>query len=523
MAEGATKGAGNFEIVVDPGALTCRVRVFPGGGGEGPPPPLSLEELARALSARGITWGIDWDAVRQAAAATGEEEVVVARGKPPSPGEDARVEVLFPEEERIEVLPEGSEAVDFRERFRLVTVSPGAVLARLHPACPGTPGTDVYGRPVPPPRVRELKLLAGRGVELAEGGLEAVAAAGGRPVAVRRRGMVRVDVLPSLTHLGDVDMASGNIVFDGDAHILGDVREGMRVSVGGRLTVAGSVDRAVVSAAASSRLGNAIGSSVVVGGEKAAARALLPIAEKLHQKLSDLSLALSQLEKAHAAIGQGELFSRSIGAALRLLLEGRFSAIPALVGEFRDAAARVASALKGSRLEAKLAALADGLERALVTMPMQVAGKGELDRLVGLLGDLIADLLASQGSRADLEVAYAIHSRLIASGAVKVSGAGCYNSTVQAGGEVHVSGVFRGGEIQAGGDVYVGELGSPAGSPTLVRTVPKSSVTLGLAWENAEVWLGPKRYRFSVSERQVKLYLNREGIVDKVTRPGPRR
>lgn len=49
MAEGATKGAGNFEIVVDPGALTCRVWIFPGGGGECLAPP--LKELA-ALSAR---------------------------------------------------------------------------------------------------------------------------------------------------------------------------------------------------------------------------------------------------------------------------------------------------------------------------------------------------------------------------------------------------------------------------------------------------------------------------------------
>lgn len=515
MAPGTGKRAGGFEIVVDADALICRIQVSPGAdAGEEHERPVSLEEIGRELATRGITQGIDWNAVSQAAAAAGEGEVVVARGVPPTAGKDGWVEVLFPEEERLEVLPEGSEPVDFRERFQLVTVSPGAVLARLHPPSPGTPGTDVYGRPVPPRRVREVKLLAGRGVELAKGGLEVVAAVGGRPVAVHRRGAVRVDVLPSVTLPGDVDMASGNIVFDGDAYIAGGVREGMRVSVGGRLTVVGSVDRATVSVAAGCRLGHVIGSSVVVGGEKAAARVLLPLAEKLHQKLSDLSLALTQLEKAHAATGQGGLFTRGTGAAaLRLLLEGRFSELPALVGEFRDAAAGITPALKGGRLEARLGPLVESLERALVTMPLQVAGKEELDHLADLLAELVAGLWASRGSQADLEVAYAIHSRLIASGVVKVLGTGCYNSTIQAGREVRVRGLFRGGQIQAGGNVYVGELGSPAGSKTLVSTIPGATVTLGLAWENAEVRLGSRTYRFQGQEKAVKLRLSGDEVV----------
>ena len=81
-------------VVVDEAGMTCRLYLSPGfyplqGGGGG------LREL---LDREGVVFGVDHEALDRAwARATAGEAVcaVVARGVPPGPGEDGRVEFFF--------------------------------------------------------------------------------------------------------------------------------------------------------------------------------------------------------------------------------------------------------------------------------------------------------------------------------------------------------------------------------------------------------------------------------------------
>lgn len=92
-----------------------------------------------------------------------------------------------------------------------------------------------------------------------------------------------------------------------------------------------------------------------------------------------------------------------------------------------------------------------------------------------------------------------------------MAGSGCYNTRIRAGGEVVVSRSCRGGEVEAKGNVRIGELGSRAGVQTMVKVPAKAAVTLGLVWENTRVQVGDRTRHREEQERNVRLYLDREG------------
>ncbi|MDN5347892.1 MAG: uncharacterized protein PWP65_1456 [Clostridia bacterium] len=218
--------------------------------------PFTLEELLHELRRlKIILRGIDWEALNRILLNPEEGEIVLVQGTPPQPSKDGWVEFLFNPAEKVKVeLPEEGN-VDLRQRFIFTSVQPGAVLARKHPAQPGKPGVDIMGNVVLPPPPKDVLLEAGEGTTLLKDGQEVVANRPGRPVAIRGQGKVRVKIVNTLNHVGDVDSSSGHISFAGDVFISGSVLEGMRVEAGENVAIAGMVSEAIIKAQKSVSLG----------------------------------------------------------------------------------------------------------------------------------------------------------------------------------------------------------------------------------------------------------------------------
>lgn len=206
-----------------------------------------------ALSAKGVAFGIDEDAVAKAIAAPGTT-VEVARGQLPKAGVDGRLETLIHTDETHRPQEDAKGHVDFRERGTVRWVEAGAPLMRRHPPQPGVPGRTVAGTDVPVATPKDAK-LPGRseGVGVAPGDPDLlVAETAGHPV-IRRDG-IRVE--PTLM-LDRVDLSSGNIDFVGTVEVKGDVQSGMKIKASGDVIIHGVLESAEVEA------GNDV---VVLGG-----------------------------------------------------------------------------------------------------------------------------------------------------------------------------------------------------------------------------------------------------------------
>ncbi|QJA06073.1 DUF342 domain-containing protein [Thermosulfurimonas marina] len=191
------------------------------------------EELKRQMEDLGITGILERPEVRE------DGRVIVARGTPPVPGEDARLELLVD-------LSHGPREVDkhrvnFREMNLVVSVRAGTPVVKKIPPRPGQPGHNIWGEIISPPPVKDVDLIPGEGFRLDQENQVLIAERSG--CVVEKQG--RLSIEPTYTLEGDVDWESGNIRFFGEKlTISGGVKRGFRVEAEGEVEIGGGVEDA---------------------------------------------------------------------------------------------------------------------------------------------------------------------------------------------------------------------------------------------------------------------------------------
>lgn len=171
---------------------------------------------------------------------------VIARGSLPEEGKSAVVEYFFNTDPKAKPTVNEDGSVDF---FHLNTINhckAGDMLAKLTPAVPGKPGKDVTGRVIPPHDVKTSKLHFGRRIryEKAEDGTEAIYSEVNGHVSLVGSDVFVSDVL----EVENVDIATGNIDYNGSVQINGNVCSNFSVKAKGNVDIRGVVEGATVEA-----------------------------------------------------------------------------------------------------------------------------------------------------------------------------------------------------------------------------------------------------------------------------------
>lgn len=228
---------GEVLVNLDCDNMAAYLTIFPSFGGA----PVTREQVAAAIKAAGIISGLASNAIEQTIKAGQGNNVVIAKGRQPISGEDGRIEFLIPAmKERLPCLDEHG-LVDFRNLGDVLTVQPGETLARCIPPTQGESGENVLGQTIPAKHGREVKFAAGLGgvaPDTSDPDL-LVATIVGQPVQVKNG----VFVEPTYA-VAQVDLSSGNIVFDGTVKVKGDVLSGMTIRATGDIIIAGTVEAA---------------------------------------------------------------------------------------------------------------------------------------------------------------------------------------------------------------------------------------------------------------------------------------
>jgi uncharacterized protein (DUF342 family) len=143
------------------------------------------------------------------------------------------------------------------------TVEVGDVLAiKTTPAIPGKDGIAVTGEVIKAREGKDIPLKVGNGAVLLDNDTKVVAISQGRPVY--KKGVI--SVIPALVISHDVDATTGNINFDGDVVVKGNISDNMKVSAGGDITIFGNVFHATLYAKGNIRVyGNITNSKITAG------------------------------------------------------------------------------------------------------------------------------------------------------------------------------------------------------------------------------------------------------------------
>ncbi len=209
---------------------------------------VSKDEMEAFLEAATVPSPEEWEKIRQELSKIGlsgilekpevlEGRIVVARGKPPDPGEDGRLELLVDLSHGPKKVDK--DRVDFREMNLVVSVKAGTPVVRRIPPRPGQPGYNVWGEVIPPPPVKDVTFSYGEGLKPDARNEVLIAERDG--CLVEKQG--KLTLVSVYTLEGDVDWESGNVHFYGQKlTITGEVKRGFKVLAEGDVEIGGGVE-----------------------------------------------------------------------------------------------------------------------------------------------------------------------------------------------------------------------------------------------------------------------------------------
>ncbi len=201
---------------------------------------IGVREITRALREYDIKQGIKKDLIKEIV----EKEmfftdIVIAEGKPAVKGVDGFFTYYFRKDVKStpKILPNGS--VDYKGIELFETVEKDQVIAEYTPATAGEFGYNVEGTIVKPERGRELPTLKGTGFHISEDKRQYIADLTGIIEWVDED---KLEIRNVYNVEGDVDLSVGNINFDGDVYISGNVDSGFMISASGNVSIEGSCE-----------------------------------------------------------------------------------------------------------------------------------------------------------------------------------------------------------------------------------------------------------------------------------------
>ena len=223
--------------------MSVIARLYPAAGGTS----VTLEEIKNDLINQGYKARIDTENIENFLKDRKYcTDFVIAHGDPPGESIDGYIEYFFNTDLSVKPAQKEDGSVDF---FNLKTVCEcreGDLLARLHPAKQGEAGTDVTGERVQSRPVEDVQLVSGKNVLINQERTELTAGLSGH---VRLKdGMV---IVSDIYEVKDVDTSTGNIDYDGNLLIAGNIHEGFTVRASGDIEVRGVVEGATVEAGGS--------------------------------------------------------------------------------------------------------------------------------------------------------------------------------------------------------------------------------------------------------------------------------
>lgn len=208
------------------------------------PHPISKSLIDDALEKNGITMGMIDENISRLVNGDWKENVLkIAEGCLPENGEDGWYEYFFRTSvaRTPKVLDDGS--VDFYDVEWYEMVKKDQKLAEYHPAVPGINGYTVKGDIIPSMQGKEQPVLAGSGFCSDKTGLVYFSQMDGIIELENNRMTVKKVLV-----LDEISLVTGNVSFDGDIYVRGNIISGMSVTAGGDLVVDGYVEKVQIRA-----------------------------------------------------------------------------------------------------------------------------------------------------------------------------------------------------------------------------------------------------------------------------------
>lgn len=172
-------------------------------------------------------------------------DFVIAKATLPIQGKDAKITYHFEVENTFKPTIKEDGSVDFHRIDNINHIEEGALLATLEPADLGKPGIDVSGEPIKQAKVAVKTLKHGHNIHLSDDNTKMYSDIAGHVSLTGDK----VFVSNTYEVPADVSTTTGDIMYDGNVHVKGNVITGFKIEAKGDIIVDGVVEGATLIAA----------------------------------------------------------------------------------------------------------------------------------------------------------------------------------------------------------------------------------------------------------------------------------
>ncbi|MGM0507843.1 MAG: DUF342 domain-containing protein [Fusobacteriota bacterium] len=203
---------------------------------------LSVEKIIELLNKEGIVFGILEDKIKNILKLPKiQEELLVAKGKPVVSGEDGYIDYKIESIKNKnkltgELLENGS--INFKELHLIDNVLAGDVLAKNIPETMGEDGKNVLGETLVAKSGKPAKLKSGKNTKWDENS-QVISEIDGMVKLVDKN---KIEVLKVYETKG-VNIETGNVEFNGNVIVNGDVDPGYEIRAKGNIEITGNVEK----------------------------------------------------------------------------------------------------------------------------------------------------------------------------------------------------------------------------------------------------------------------------------------
>lgn len=208
---------------------------------------MKVPDVVKLLRTKDVKQGIHKERIREMLEKKEFDiDITVAEGKKASDGQDGVFQYYFRKDldRRPRVLEDGS--VDYKNMELFEAVKKDTLIAEYHPATMGVFGYDVTGHILAPMRGKELPPLRGVGFTMTEDKKQYYSLIDG--IIELDETDNKLDIRNLYMIPGDVDASTGNIDFNGDINVMGNVQSGFSVTATGNVVVDGHCEGCQISA-----------------------------------------------------------------------------------------------------------------------------------------------------------------------------------------------------------------------------------------------------------------------------------
>ena len=451
------------------------------------------EEVVELISQAGIIFGLKQENIEKLIETYDSGEVLIADG----------IESINPVDDYVEVFYQdikNTTSQEWKKDFKAIgyqeCVESGELLVKRIQGINGQVGKNVRGEDIPVRQREVIELKAGEGCNLV-GEDEIYSTTEGKVLNVKNTYIIS----PVHEIKGNIDISTGNVIFEGEVFVSGDVEEGMKVSGGSGLMIRGNVSGATAESLGTTVINGKVLNSTITIGE---------LEENLESLLRDFRLFKNRLD----------LLIKSINEVLGKLEEG-VSEEKLIIGiinmkfsDMLDISKRIIEAASEGMKGEESIKMIEMYFKPNYGKMINLEGLNHLKEIFRKSVEKYEYIYSITGEET-LTVSYLQDSNVECCGDVIIDGLGQYISDIKSGGSVYFkksNSVVRGGTITANNEIHCEIVGSPGAGRAELSVPYDGKIKIKKAYQNTVIHVGKQKYYFDQVYTQVEAY-QKDGIL----------